>query len=115
MRAPKLSARIVTAVTLIALFVVAATPAMGLRTCMQDDAGAAQQFGHRDHPTGHESGSGNAPCPHGSVGGLCATPTMPAAATTFSTNTDTPQSARPLEELRPHSIAAAAVFHPPRA
>ena len=113
MRTQTLYARVVTFVTFVALFAITATPALGLRTCMERDASAAQQP-HQNHSGNHEAGGTSIPCPHGALGGLCAAAVMPATNTTFSSDPDGPQVARVADELRPHSVGVAAVFHPPR-
>jgi hypothetical protein len=105
--------RIVTTVTLIAMFAFGATSAFGSGMCMQRDHAAVQQQPHHHGAPAHGTDS-SAPCQHASTGGVCASATLPAATAAFSVTSPTIYVARVIEAAPLHRLLAAAVFHPPR-
>src|SRR5215204_4273500 len=103
--------RIVTTVTLIAMFAFGATSAFGSGMCMQRDQGAVQQ--EQDHHGAPAHGTGSStPCPHAWTGGVCASATLPAATAAFSVTSPTIYVARVIVAPPLHRLSAAAVFHP---
>lgn len=114
MRSQKSSTRIVTLVTLLAMFAFGATSAFGRGACVQHEAQSAGQSQHHEHGGDDRDSGTTTPCQHAALGGVCAFATLPSESATFSTGSPTPVVVRLSEGPYPHFIAITAVFHPPR-
>ncbi|HEY0670949.1 MAG TPA: hypothetical protein VGD27_01720 [Longimicrobiales bacterium] len=109
-----ISTRIVTLVTLLAMFAFGATSAFGAGACVQHEAQSSTQSQHHEHDSGeHDSGT-TTPCQHAALGGLCTSATLPSESAAFSSGSPTPVLVRLSDVQYPHFIAVTAVFHPPR-
>lgn len=114
MRRQKISTRIVTLVTLLAMFAFGATSAFGMGVCVQDEAQSSGPAQHHEHGGDDQDSGTTAPCQHAALGGLCAFTSLPSESAVFSSGSATPEVVGLLQAQYPHYIAIAAVFHPPR-